>query len=417
MSFSIQQAARETRNASVTIAALSAERKRKLLMAISQHIVAQTDSILDANNLDTENARAQGHDKTVVDRLMLTKQRVMSIANAVADIAAQPDPVGEVSQMHTLPSGLQVGKMRIPLGVIAMIYEARPQTTTDAAALCLKAGNAVILRGSNEALHSNLALAACIHHVLKEHDLDPALVTLVPNPSRTILKQLVGLKQDIDLVIPRGGEGLIEFVTDHSRIPVIQHRKGVCHLYVDAHARHDTALALLEDGKTRHADICNALETCLVHVDQAASLLPHVARLCAAHGVVVHACERAIDYFDEAMPAVRSDWQAEYLALEIAIKVVDSYDDAVGHIREHGTGHTDVIATDHYQTAQRFIQDVHSAVVMVNASARFATSEQLGMGAEIGVSSSKLHAYGPMGAHALTTEKFVVLGDGEVRQP
>lgn len=417
MSFSIQQAAREARKASVTVAALSAQRKQTLLMAISQHIVAQTDSILDANHLDTENARVQGHDKQLVDRLTLTRQRVMNIANAIADIAAQPEPVGEVSQLHTLPSGIQVGKMRIPLGVIAVIYDARPHLTAEAAAVCLKAGNAVILRGSHEALHTNLALAACIHHVLKEQALDPALVTLVPSPSRTILKQLLGLKEEIDLIIPRGGEGLTEFVTDHSRVPVIQHRKGVCHLYVDAHARHDTALALLEDGKTRQADRCNALETCLVHIDQAASLLPEVARLCATHGVVVHACERAIGYFDEALPAARSDWQAEYLAPEIAIKVIDSYDAAVGHIREHGTGHTDVIATEHYQTAQRFIQDVPSAVVMVNASPRFATSAQLGTGAEIGVSSGKLHAYGPMGARALTTEKFVVLGHGEVCPP
>lgn len=415
MSFSIQQAAKDARKASTAIAALSGEQKRTLLMDISKHLVAQTDNILDANSLDLEHAREHGLDAAMTDRLTLTKQRVMDIANAVADIAAQADPVGQIANMRSMPSGIQVGKMRIPLGVIAMIYESRPNVTVDAAALCLKAGNAVILRGGKEALHSNLALAACLHHVLKAHDLDPAIVTVIPDPDRGILKTLLTLKQDIDLVIPRGGEGLIEYVTDHSRIPVIQHYKGVCHLYVDSAADEDMALAILENGKTQRVGVCNALETCLVHKDRVATFLPRVAALFDDYEVTTHACSQSLEYFNGALQATDVDWHAEYLALEIAVKVVESYEDAVAHIRSYGSGHTEVIVTEHYATAQRFIRDIQSAVVMVNASSRFSDGGELGLGAEIGISTSKLHAYGPMGAESLTTEKFVVLGQGEVR--
>jgi glutamate-5-semialdehyde dehydrogenase len=415
MSFSIQQAAIDAKKAARQVAALSGEQKQKVLMAISQHIVSQSDNILAANQLDLEHAKTQGLDEAMVDRLTLTHQRVMGIATAVADIARQADPVGEIANLKTMPSGIKVGKMRIPLGVIAMIYESRPNVTIDAAALCFKAGNAVILRGGKEALHSNLALAACIHHVLKQEGLDKAMVTVVPDPNRTILKTMLTLTEHIDLIIPRGGEGLIKYVSERSQIPVIQHYKGVCHLYVDAKADESQALAILENGKTQRTGVCNALETCLVHRDIAASFLPKAAAMLEQHNAVVHACDQSLPYFNNSFAATTADWHAEYLAMEIAIRVVDDYDSAIEHIIEYSSGHTEVIITQDYATANQFIKDINSAVVMVNASSRFSDGGELGLGAEIGISTSKLHAYGPMGAESLTTEKFVVLGNGHTR--
>lgn len=264
--------------------------------------------------------------------------------------------------------------MRIPLGVIAMIYEARPNVTIDAAALCFKAGNAVILRGGKEALHSNLALAACIHHVLREFEIDTAAVTVIPDPNREIMNKLMTLKEYIDFIIPRAGEGLIEYVSERSQIPVIQHYKGVCHLYVDEYADLEQALALLENGKTQRTGVCNALETCLVHRAVAEQFLPRAAAMLKQHNTMIHACDSSIGHFDEAVSATHTDWQAEYLAMEIALRVVDSYDDAVAHITEYGSGHTEVIATQDYARANTFIRDINSAVVMVNASSRFSTA-------------------------------------------
>ena len=387
-----------------------------MLHEISQHLIQQTQNILSANQLDLELAKDIHLDAAMVDRLTLTEDRVMAIANAVASIAEQDDPVGEISQMKTMPSGIQVGKMRIPLGVVAMIYESRPNVTVDAAALCFKAGNAVILRGGKEALHSNMALAACLHHVLRKHGIDAAAVTVVPDPDRAIMNTLMTLKDDVDLIIPRGGEGLIQYVSERSQIPVIQHYKGVCHLYVDQYADIEQALALLENGKTQRTGVCNALETCLVHKAVADEFLPRAAAMLKSHNTMIHACDSSISHFSDAVSATNADWQAEYLAMEIAVRVVDSYEDAVDHITQYGSGHTEVIATQHYATANAFIRDVNSAVVMVNASSRFSDGGELGLGAEIGISTSKLHAYGPMGAESLTTEKFVVLGNGQTRK-
>ncbi|MEC8229582.1 MAG: glutamate-5-semialdehyde dehydrogenase [Pseudomonadota bacterium] len=415
MSFSIRKAASEAKVAARQVARLSGEQKRAVLMAISKHLVSQVSNILSANQLDLEHAKTVGLDAAMVDRLTLTEERVMGIANAVASIANQTDPVGEIKALKTMASGIQVGKMRIPLGVIAMIYESRPNVTVDAAALCFKAGNAVILRGGKEALHSNLALAACIHHVLREFDIDTAAVTVIPDPNREIMNKLMTLKEYVDLIIPRGGEGLIEYVSERSQIPVIQHYKGVCHLYVDKDADLDQALGLLENGKTQRTGVCNALETCLVHRAVADTFLPRAAAMLKQHNTMIHACDSSIGHFAEAISATHADWQAEYLAMEIAVRVVDSYDDAIAHITEYGSGHTEVIATQNYATANAFIRDINSAVVMVNASSRFSDGGELGLGAEIGISTSKLHAYGPMGAESLTTEKFVVLGQGQTR--
>ena len=351
----------------------------------------------------------------MLDRLKLNPERIQSIANAVYEIASQDDPVGSISNIKRMPSGIQVGKMRIPLGVIAMIYESRPNVTIDAAALCLKAGNAVILRGGKEALYSNLALADCIRYALEKHQLDPAIVTVVPDTDRAVMNELMTLNQDIDLIIPRGGEGLIRFVCENSRIPVIQHYKGVCHLYVDSAADEVKALKLLENGKCQRTGVCNSLETLLVHQDIAPSFLPKAASLLAKHSTKIHACEQSMRYFTDAIVADEDDWHAEYLAMEIAVKVVVDFDAAIDHIETYSSGHTEVIATQDYSRAQEFIRTLNSAVVMANASSRFSDGGQLGLGAEIGISTSKLHAYGPMGAESLTTEKFIVMGDGEIR--
>ena len=416
MSFSITAAAQSARRASRQIAKLPGTQKDALLNSIAARLIENTPAILVANEIDLSNGRAQGLEPSMLDRLMLSPERIQAIAQAVRDIAGQEDPVGSINKIQRMPSGIQVGKMRIPIGVIAMIYESRPNVTIDAAALCLKAGNAVVLRGGKEALQSNLALASCIHEALAEFDLDESIVTVVPDPDRGIMNELMTLSDDIDLIIPRGGEGLIRFVSQNSQIPVIQHYKGVCHLYVEKAADHDKALLLLENGKTQRTSVCNSLETLLVDAEIAEVFLPKAADLLSHHGVKIHACEKSIGFFDQGIAADESDWHAEYLAMEIAVRVVAGYEQAVEHIETYGSGHTEVIATQDYSKAQQFIREVDSAVVMANASSRFSDGGELGLGAEIGISTSKLHAYGPMGAESLTTEKFIVLGDGNIRQ-
>lgn len=415
MEFSITQAAKAARIASRQVARLTAGQKNTLLADITTRMLAQTPQILAANEKDLLAARANKLDDAMQDRLLLSAERIQGIADAVMNIAAQSDPVGSISSIERMPSGIQVGKMRIPLGVIAMIYESRPNVTIDAAALCLKAGNAVILRGGKEAIHSNLALAECISFAMDKNGLDPSAVVVVPDTDRAVMNELMTLSEDIDLIIPRGGEGLIRFVTENSRIPVIQHFKGVCHLYVDSAADPVKALNLLENGKTQRTSACNSLETLLVHKDIADSFLPKAANLLAKHQVRVHACQPSQAFFADAELATEDDWHAEYLAMEIAVRIVDDFDAAIEHIETYSSGHTEVIATQDYSRAQEFIRTLNSAVVMANASSRFSDGGELGLGAEIGISTSKLHAYGPMGALSLTTEKFIVMGDGEIR--
>ncbi len=421
MGFSISQAAKQAKVAARQLAKLTSQEKDAALLSVAQQMEANIPSILAANEKDIEAAKTNGVPASMQDRLKLDEARIKAIADAVRDIAAQEDPVGSVAQIKSLPSGIQVGKMRIPLGVIAMIYEARPNVTIDAAALCFKAGNAVILRGGKEALNSNLALAQCLHQALESHGISQDVAVVIPDPDRAIMQELMTLNEEVDLIIPRGGEGLIRYVTEHSRIPVIQHYKGVCHLYIDAKADLSKGLAILDNGKTQRVSVCNSLETLLVHKSVADAFLPKVASLFETKSVKVHACEQALPYFSQskntdAVLATEDDWHAEYLALEIAIKVVDDFDEAVHHIQEYGSGHTDVIVTQDYSLANQFTREVNSAVVMVNASSRFSDGGELGLGAEIGISTSKLHAYGPMGAQSLTTEKFVVLGEGQIRQ-
>lgn len=415
MTFSMTTMAQQAKLAAHQIAVLSSTEKNQTLQAMADNLRNSHQSILAANKRDLISATEQNLSAAMIDRLTLNPERIDAIASAIEEIIALPDPIGQVNQLITRPNGIQVGKMKIPLGVIAMIYEARPNVTADAAALCLKAGNAVILRGGREALQSSLAIAECLHQALESQGINPAAISVVPDPDRSHMSELMTLTESVDLIIPRGGEGLIRFVSENSRVPVIQHFKGVCHLYVDKAADLSKALNILLNGKVQRPGVCNALETLLVHKDVATEFLAHVAKAFAEQGVKVHACENSIGYFEHAEAATDADYDAEYLALEIAIKVVEDYDKAIEHIQQYSSGHTEVIITQDTSTSQRFLKQINSAVVMINASSRFSDGGELGLGAEIGISTSKLHAYGPMGVESLTTEKFIVVGDGQIR--
>jgi len=413
--FNMANKAQQVKVASRVVAQLTTVQKNFLLNTMAAAIESSSETILIENDKDIVAGKAKGLSEAMLDRLLLTKQRINNISDAIREIATLTDPVGDINNLMLRPNGLQVGKMRIPLGVIAMIYEARPNVTAEAAALCIKSGNAVILRGGSEAIHSNLALAACLHQVLKEQSIDENIVAVIPDTSRDVIEQLLKQRETIDLVIPRGGEGLIRYVTEYSQIPVIQHFKGVCHLYIDKFADLDKAVAILVNGKTQKPSACNSFETLLVHQDIADEFLPIAAKALSNFNVSVHACQRSLSHFEQAQQATDEDYHAEYLAQEIAIKVVDSYQYAIDHINEYTSDHTEVIVSQDTSRTQNFIRQINSSVVMVNASSRFSDGGQLGLGSEIGISTSKLHAYGPMGLSALTTEKFIVLGDGQIR--
>ncbi len=415
MKFSIENMAINARNASFSLTRLSTQQKDTVLKAMADKLVEGSDLILAENERDVANAKANGLSDAMIDRLCLTPDRIQSLAKAIMEVAQLPDPVGAINDMKLRPNGMQVAKMRIPLGVIGMIYESRPNVTAEAAALCFKSGNAVILRGGKEALHSNLIITNFLQAALIDQGIDPNVISIVPDTNRAVVTQLIQLSDYIDLIIPRGGEPLIRFVTENSRIPVIKHFKGNCHLYVDESADIEMGIDLLLNGKTQRVSACNSIETLLVHKNIAPSYLPAVAKNLAKTAVKVHACENSLSYFQAAEPATPADWETEYLALEIAIKVVDDFDCAIEHIEEFSSNHTEVICTQNYSNANEFVRRVNSAVVMVNASSRFADGGQLGLGAEIGISTSKLHAYGPMGLESLTTQKYVVLGNGQVR--
>lgn len=414
-SFDVVTLCQQARIASRQLAQLGEGEKNQLLLDMADGLEAATAEILQQNQIDMQNAVANNVSEAMQDRLLLTAERIQSLAGAVRQIASLPDPVGQIRQLAPRPNGIQVGKMRIPLGVIAMIYEARPNVTADAGALCLKSGNAVILRGGREALNSSLAIAKVLQQVLVAHQINPAAISVLPNPDRDLLLKLLQQDSYVDLVIPRGGEGLIRFVSDNSRIPVIQHYKGICHLFVDKAADLDKALALLLNGKTQRPGVCNALETLLVHADVAATFLPMAEAALKVKSVDMYGCERTLEYLPGASAAAADQFDTEYLRLALSVKVVDNFAGAVAHIEQHSSGHTEVICTQDISRAQRFIKQVNSAVVMVNASSRFSDGGELGLGAEIGISTSKLHAYGPMGLESLTTEKYIVIGDGQVR--
>ena len=413
----IKTLALQCRDAATAIASLPTQAKNALLRAMADALLADEAVILAANARDIEAAAAKGIGSAMLDRLRLDTARLQGIAAAVREVAELPDPVGQVTRAYDRPNGIHVERVRVPLGVIAMIYEARPNVTADAAALCLKAGNAVILRGGSEAIHSNTAIAASLKRALRDAGLPEAVLTLVEDLRRETILELIQLSDIIDLVIPRGGEGLIRFVAEHARVPVIKHYKGVCHQYVDAGADEDLALALLVDGKVSRPSACNALETLLVHRDIAPSFLPKAAAALRARGVDLRVDEAGRAWIPDAAAATEEDFAAEFLDLVLAIGVVDNLDAAIAHIRRHTSDHTEVIVTRDPAHADAFVHALRSAVVMVNASSRFSDGGELGLGAEIGISTTRLHSYGPMGLEALTVERFVVRGEGQVRHP
>lgn len=417
MSSSLHENALACRDAAAAVAGLDTEAKRRLLNAMADALAADEATVLEANARDMEAARNNGTSDAMLDRLRLDTSRIAGIVAAIREVATLPDPVGITTRRETRPNGIVVERVRIPLGVIAMIYEARPNVTADAAALCLMAGNAVILRGGSDAMHSNIAIATALRRALQAKGVPEAALTLIDDPRRETMVELLQLVDIVDLAIPRGGEGLIRFVAEHARVPVIKHYKGVCHLYVDRDADPELALRLLVDGKTSRPGVCNALETLLVHKDIAEEFLPlAIARLHSLNvDVRGDAATRAL--VDHVAPASDDDYAAEFLDLIIAVRVVDSLDDAIAHIRRYGSDHTEVIATRDSVAADTFIRAIRSAVVMVNASSRFSDGGELGLGTEIGISTTRLHAYGPMGAESLTVERFVVRGEGQVRHP
>ncbi|QRP65011.1 glutamate-5-semialdehyde dehydrogenase [Rhodanobacter sp. FDAARGOS 1247] len=413
----IREQALACRDAAQVVAALGSDAKRALLRDMADALEARSADVLRANACDMQAAADKGVQGAMLDRLRLDETRVAGIASALREVAELPDPVGVTTRRETRPNGLSIERVRIPLGVIAMIYEARPNVTADAAALCLMAGNAVILRGGSEAIHSNTAIAGALKSALEAHGVPAAALTLVEDLRRETMVELLQLVDIVDLAIPRGGEGLIRFVAEHARVPVIKHYKGVCHLYVDRAADPELALNLLIDGKTSRPGVCNALETLLVHRDVAASFLPRAAQALRQRGVELRGDDASRALLPDIQPATDDDYAAEFLDLILAVRVVDDLDAAIAHIRRYGSDHTEVIATADEAVAQRFVQAIRSAVVMVNASSRFSDGGELGLGAEIGISTTRLHAYGPMGAEALTVERFVVRGEGQVRHP
>ena len=412
----IETMAKAARRAAKDMARCSSRQKASVLQRMADEILRRGDDLKAENAKDLEAARAAGLSAAMIDRLTLKDVTLAAMAQGLREVAQQPDPVGSMGPVSIRPNGLQVGRMRIPLGVIGIIYESRPNVTVDAAGLCLKAGNAVILRGGSEALHSNRALAAVIGEALAACGLPRDAVQVVPVKDRAAVNALLQQEESIDLIIPRGGEDLIRFVVAHSRIPVLKHYKGVCHVYVDEGADLAMAEEICFNAKVQRPGVCNAMETLLVHRAEAERFLPAMARRFAAAGVELRGCPETLRIAPEAVPATDADWPAEFLDLVLAVKVVATMEEAITHIAAYGSNHTDAIVTRDYERARRFVRDVDASVVLVNASTRFNDGGQLGLGAEIGISTSKLHAYGPMGVEELTTTKFVVFGSGQIRE-
>ena len=411
----VQQMAKEARGAARQLGALSRGVKDRVILRVAELLGERQAQIQAANRQDVEAAQAQGHGAAFLDRLTLTDKVFTAMIKGLKEVVALPDPVGAVTGMWVRPNGLKVGRQRIPLGVIGFIYESRPNVTVDAAALCLKSGNAVILKGGKEALESNLALARVMQDALVEAGAPQAAVQVIPSVAREATLEL--LKQDdlVDLIIPRGGEGLIRFVAEHSRIPVLKHYKGVCHIFVDASADLDMAAEVCFNAKVQRPGVCNAMETMLVHEAVAPEFLPRMFARFRQAKVELRGCPRTREIDAQVIPAQAEDWGAEFLDLILAVRVVPDLDAALDHIARYSSNHTEAIITRDYARAQRFLTEVDSSVVLVNASTRFNDGGELGLGAEIGINTSKLHAFGPMGLEELTTTKFIVYGDGQVR--
>jgi glutamate-5-semialdehyde dehydrogenase len=405
----------KAREASRTIGRAETRDKNKALDAIAARLEAAIPSLIGENAKDLEAGRAKGLDAALLDRLELNENRIRAMAQGVREVAALPDPVGEITNMTYRPSGIQVGRMRVPLGVIGIIYESRPNVTVDAAALCLKSGNATILRGGSESIHSNRAIAACIRGGLLDVGLQEDCVQLIDTTDRAAVGELLKLDRHVDVIIPRGGKGLIERIVADSRIPVIKHLDGICHVFIDDRCDPEKALRIAVNAKTQRYGVCNAMETLLVAKAVAPTLLPAVGDALIAKGVELRGCPQTLSLISAAVPATEDDWDTEYLAPILSIRVVENLDAAMDHIARHSSGHTESIVTEDYTRARRFLREVDSSSVMVNASTRFADGFEYGLGAEIGISTDKLHARGPVGLEGLTSQKYVVLGDGHIR--
>ena len=408
--------AKRAKTAARALAPLSSEEKNHALRLMAERIEAQSTYLLDQNGKDLEAAEQGGISGAILDRIALNPSRVRSMAKGLREIAALPDPVHEIVKMWRRPNGLQVGRMRIPLGVIGIIYEARPNVTADAAALCLKSGNAVILRGGSEAHCSNQAIAAILRQACAETSVPDEAIQVVQSKDHALVQELLQLEDYIDLVIPRGGEELIRAVVANSRIPVIKHYKGVCHVYVDADVSYEMAERICLNAKIQRPSVCNAMETLLVHQAIAANFLPVLAAKYQAAGVELRGCDRTCALIPGIKRATEADWSTEYLDLILSVRIVNDMNEAIDHIERYGSEHTETIVTSNYQRSREFVDRVNSSAVMVNASTRFNDGGELGLGAEIGISTSKIHAFGPMGLEELTTTKFVVFGDGQIRE-
>jgi glutamate-5-semialdehyde dehydrogenase len=407
---------RAARQASRVMAAASTAAKNAALEAAALALDAEREAILAANAEDMRGGRERGLDAALLDRLELNPARVDAMIDGLRQVVALPDPVGSITDMNYRPSGIQVGRMRVPLGVVGIIYESRPNVTADAASLCLKSGNAAILRGGSEALGSNRAIAACMHRGLQAAGLPEQAIQVVGTADRAAVGQLIAMPEYVDVIVPRGGKGLIERISSEARVPVIKHLDGVCHVYVDAAADLDKAFAIALNAKTQRYGTCNTMETLLVAEAVAERLLPRLGAAYADKGVELRGCPRTVALLDSAVPAVEDDWYTEYLAPVLSIRVVPGLDEAIEHITRYGSQHTDAIVTEDYSCARRFLREVDSSSVMVNASTRFADGFEYGLGAEIGISTDKIHARGPVGLEGLTSQKYVVLGDGHIRR-
>jgi glutamate-5-semialdehyde dehydrogenase len=413
---SVLQIAQGAREASHQLGRISSALKNNVLLQMADELVKNTGRLIAENTLDVVQAKKSAVvSKAMIERLTLTEPVIEGMARGLREVAALPDPIGKITSMWRRPNGLLVGRMRIPLGVIGIIYESRPNVTADAAALCLKSGNAVILRGGSEAIHSNLAIASILRSVLINNSLPQAAISIIPVTDRKAVNEMLQLEEYIDLIIPRGGEELIRAVVAQSKIPVIKHYKGVCHVFVDSRADLDMAVSICLNAKVQRPGVCNAMETLLVHKDIARNFLPLVARQLKKAGVLLKGCAKTRKILKDIEAATEEDWYAEYLDLILAIRIVENIDEAIAHIEKYGSLHTESIVTTDYTNSQRFLNEVNSSTVLVNASTRFSDGFELGLGAEIGISTTKLHAFGPMGLEELTTSKFIIYGNGQVR--
>ncbi len=405
----------QARTASRIMAQADTNAKNHALENIATAVLLNTSKLLTENAKDVAAAKANGLDDASIDRLTLTEKTIKGMAEGLRQIASLADPIGEISDMKYRPSGIQVGKMRVPLGVIGIIYESRPNVTADAAGLCLKSGNAAILRGGSEAHHSNQAIAACVHQGLRESGLPETAVQVVNTTDRAAVGELITMKEYVDVIVPRGGKSLIARISEEAKVPVIKHLDGICHVYIDDEADLKNAIRIADNAKTHRYGVCNAMETLLVNANVAAQVLPELCAIYTKKGVELRGDEASQRLVAEMKAATEEDWHTEYLAPILSVRIVANLDEAIDHINTYSSQHTDSIVTENYTKAMRFLREVDSASVMVNASTRFADGFEYGLGAEIGISTDKIHARGPVGLEGLTSQKFIVLGNGQIR--